>query len=224
MDPNQTASSSSSESLSLRGMNGADSKWHTGCPPWANHTQVHSLWEGDGNPVQDRTERTQSKSTVRQLDKTFLNLLAFAVFGGWNPGRVCSIALLAAASPLLSPVEQRNQVCLVLSFQICHLKRETSQESVLKSLTCFLQDSTDPSLRPQVGVRGQCREPKGSDAVGGCGTAEGSVGTEHCRYGCPAQAWRLDMRVRVDRARDGRCPWHGGEHLPGKDCPASLML
>lgn len=128
---------------------------------------------------------------------------------------------LASAQPC--GTKESSLPCFIFS-NLCHLKRETSQESVLKSLTCFLQDSTDPSLRPQVGVRGQCREPKGSDAVGGCGTAEGSVGTEHCRYGCPAQAWRLDMRVRVDRARDGRCPWHGGEHLPGKDCPASLML
>lgn len=32
---NQTASSSFSESLYLRGINGTNSKWHTRCPPWA---------------------------------------------------------------------------------------------------------------------------------------------------------------------------------------------
>lgn len=44
----------------------------------------------------------------------------------------------------------------------------------------------------------------GTDAVGGrCGTAEGSVGTEHCGYGSQAKVGsRLDMvRLRMDTAR-----------------------
>jgi hypothetical protein len=154
------------------------------------------------------TEWTQGKSshqTAGLEHKIPLSSLGLVfAFAMWNPGPhalwVSSLSSSLASAQSWGTKELSMLFFFSIFSNLYHLKSKTSQGSIESQSDPFLKDSTDPSFRPPGRWGGW-----GSDTTGQCGTAEGSMGVEHCGYGCPAQAGlRLEMGLRMGRARAWR--------------------